>query len=60
MYLRAMSGKSRKAAVRVNCLMCCGWQVNEVRLCTAKNCPLYPYRMVGAEESELNPCASGA
>ena len=47
LYQRAMSGKSRKAAVRCHCLMCCGWQMAEVELCTAKTCPKYPYRLSG-------------
>ncbi len=33
MYLRAMSGRSRQAAVRVNCLMCVGWNSAEVDRC---------------------------
>lgn len=45
LYERAMIGKSRKDAVRAHCLMCCGWQENEVALCTATRCPLYPHRM---------------
>lgn len=47
LYARAMRGKSRKAAVRAHCLMCVGWNAAEVRLCTARNCPLFPYREVG-------------
>jgi len=43
-YDRAMSGKSRKAAMRAFCLECVGWECNEVALCTDKNCPLYSYR----------------
>lgn len=43
-YEKAMSGRSRKAAMRVFCLECCGWQVNEVFECTDVGCPLYPYR----------------
>lgn len=38
---------SRKAAIRLHCLECVGWQSKEVRLCTAKKCPLYRYRMTG-------------
>lgn len=45
LYKRAMTGKSRKDSVRAHCLMCCGWQENEVALCTATRCPLYRYRM---------------
>lgn len=32
-------------AIRRKCLDCCGWQPQEVRLCTAILCSLYPYRM---------------
>ncbi len=44
MYKRAMSGKSRKAAMRIFCLECFGYSEMEVSLCTDPNCPLYPYR----------------
>ncbi len=44
LYDRAMGGRSRQAAIRANCLMCVGWSTEEVRRCTARNCPLYPYR----------------
>lgn len=53
MYHRAMSGRSRKAAVRVNCLMCVGWNSAEVDRCTAKTCPLYPYRRRNADTDAL-------
>lgn len=43
-YDKAMSGKSRKAAMRAFCLECVGWQVNEVHSCTDAACPLHPYR----------------
>lgn len=36
---------TRKNAIRRFCLECMGGSVREVRLCTAPNCPLYPYRM---------------
>lgn len=32
-------------AIRQKCLECSGYQPSEVRLCTAENCPLFPYRM---------------
>ena len=51
---RAMTGKSRKAAVRAHCLMCCGWQYVEVENCTAPTCPLHPYRL-GAVVGECGP-----
>ena len=31
-------------AIRAKCLDCCGGSAKEVRLCTAKDCPLYLYR----------------
>jgi hypothetical protein len=43
-YKNALSGKSRKDAVKSFCLMCVGWQKEEVRLCTDSTCQLYPYR----------------
>ena len=32
-------------AIRAKCIDCCGFQTKEVRLCTAVNCPLHPFRM---------------
>ena len=32
------------AAIRNHCLECVGYQTNEVRLCTAPKCWLYPWR----------------
>ena len=43
-YDKAVSGKSRKAAMHAFCLECCGWVIKEVFLCTSPQCPLYPYR----------------
>ena len=43
-YQRARSGKSPRAAIKAHCLMCCGWQLKEVKLCIAPDCPLYPLR----------------
>lgn len=31
-------------AIRAKCLDCCCGQANEVRLCTATQCPLWVYR----------------
>jgi hypothetical protein len=31
-------------AVRLHCLSCCSGSANEVRLCPAKSCPLWPFR----------------
>ena len=46
-YKKALAGKSRKAAIRAFCLECVGWNAKEVRLCTAKGCPLYQFRLKG-------------
>ena len=43
-YLRAMKGRSMKAAIKSHCFMCMGWQRAEVPLCSDSACPLYPYR----------------
>ena len=32
-------------SIRAKCLECCCGQKKEVKLCTAKDCPLYPYRL---------------
>lgn len=31
--------------IRSKCLDCCCGQVQEVKLCTSTNCPLYDYRL---------------
>jgi len=31
-------------AIRANCLECVGWNNLEVKQCTSKKCPLYPFR----------------
>lgn len=31
-------------AIRAKCLDCCGQQANEVKMCPAQDCPLYPFR----------------
>jgi hypothetical protein len=62
-YDKAVSGKSRKAAMRAFCLECCGYEIREVFLCTDLRCPLYPYRprsrvSQGATESIPQPLES--
>jgi len=47
LYRRAYAAKSRKAAIRAQCLECCGWSADEVRRCTAPACPLYEFRLRG-------------
>ena len=43
-YEKAITGKSRTAAVKAFCLECVCWQRNEVKNCTSVACPLFPYR----------------
>jgi hypothetical protein len=50
MYDRAMSGRSRRTAIRLHCLMCMGWKQSDVPKCTATGCPLYPYRSGTAKD----------
>lgn len=35
----------RSKAIRLKCLDCCLGSANEVKLCEAKNCPLWNYRL---------------
>lgn len=58
-YARAMSGKSRKAAMRAQCLDCVAYQEAEVALCTDRGCPLYPYRVLPRKNDNLLPIAGG-
>lgn len=46
-YRRAMTGRSRTAAIRAMCLQCGGYSEKEVTLCTSPNCPLFSYRLKG-------------
>lgn len=39
-----MAGLTPMKAIRAKCLDCCCGQANEVRLCTATQCPLYDFR----------------
>ena len=41
-------------AIRARCLDCCAEQPNEVRLCTAVKCALWPYRM-GSDPFRASP-----
>lgn len=43
-YELAMSGRSRKNAIKCQCLDCCGWSWREVIKCSCVDCSLYPYR----------------
>ena len=44
MYAKAMSGKSRKIAMKMFCLECVEYDPQEVARCGDTGCPLYPYR----------------
>jgi len=37
--------KNPVKAIRAFCIDCCGGSYNEVKLCTAPNCALYPFRL---------------
>ncbi|MCJ7776854.1 MAG: hypothetical protein MUP16_00850 [Sedimentisphaerales bacterium] len=43
-YLRATKGKNRAAGVKAFCYQCCGYEREEVKLCTDLGCPLWMYR----------------
>lgn len=43
-FERAYSGKSKAAGIKAFCLQCVGFLRNEVRDCSARGCPLHPYR----------------
>lgn len=34
-----------KQAIRINCIICMGYETTEVKNCTSVNCPLYPHRL---------------
>ena len=46
-YKQALKGKSRRSAIKIHCLMCVGYDREEVKKCTAPACPLYLYRIKG-------------
>ncbi len=49
--IRSKDGKTKEVvlsplrAIRLNCLECVCWSASEVKNCTGKLCPLYPYRL---------------
>jgi len=47
LYNKAVTGRSRKAAIRSFCLECTGYSPKETENCTDKACPLYKYRLIG-------------
>lgn len=54
LYGQGRAGKA-KAAIRCHCLMCVGWEPNEVERCTATGCPLYPLRNLAAQRATDAP-----
>jgi hypothetical protein len=55
LYDRAMTGKSRKAAMRMFCLECMGYSERGVEECTTTVCPLYPYRTAPRSRAIVHP-----
>jgi hypothetical protein len=45
----------RPRAIREKCMNCCGWQRNEVLMCTSYSCPLWPHRASKASQKKFNP-----
>jgi hypothetical protein len=43
-YARAMTGKSRVAAMKEKCYDCTNWQAVEIRECPIVTCTLWSYR----------------
>lgn len=44
LFTRAFEGNSRASGVKAFCSACVGHVRKDVTNCTAKACPLYPYR----------------
>ena len=44
LYDLAMTGTSRKAAMKAFCLGCVGWEIKEVHRCTSYGCTLHAFR----------------
>lgn len=60
LYDRALRGAaSPRRAIRLHCIMCMGWQAQDVEHCTATSCPLYRYRM-GSRAAWSRADTSGA
>ena len=43
-FMAKKSQRSPLRAIRCNCRECCGGSDTEVRFCTSKRCPLWPFR----------------
>lgn len=44
LFRKAAAGNSKACAIKAFCLQCVAYKKSEVITCTAKLCPLYPYR----------------
>ncbi len=44
---------TRKEAIRNMCMECMGYEMSEIRLCTAKECWLYPWRLGALDDASL-------
>ena len=44
LYKKSKSGKSRTAAMKMQCIECCGYNLSEVHKCTDHGCPLFEFR----------------
>lgn len=45
MYMDAVRGEaSPRAAIKINCLECMGFDRGEVKACESDHCPLFQYR----------------
>lgn len=53
-FQKAYSGKSKAAALKAYCLMCCHFNRAEVTHCTVFACPLWSYRPF-QRQSESSP-----
>lgn len=49
-----MERLNKTKAIRAKCLDCCCQQINEVKLCPCKDCPLWRYRMGYEVDEEDN------
>src|SRR5882672_6030483 len=54
LYEQGRAGKP-KAAIRINCLMCCNFDASEVDRCTATGCPLFNLRNKAAQRTTEAP-----
>jgi hypothetical protein len=65
-YRQAMSGKSRRLAIKCFCAECMGWEkplANAIKACTDQGCSLYPYRPYQESvtaESDAKECTLSA